>query len=81
MDIQLDSSERAELAKEIAGEGGFQSLMRSLRQRSAIKGKLTLSPDDRAKIPRYAFDYGNGGFESRLRAIFERHLGPGLGRK
>ena len=30
------------------------------------------------QIPRYAFDYGQGGWEDRLRAIFSRHLGGSL---
>jgi hypothetical protein len=43
-------------------------------------GELALDDDDLDRIPRYAFHYGNGGWESRLLAIFERHLGAGLGR-
>jgi len=39
-----------------------------------------LTDVDLERIPRYAFDYGNGGFEGRLRRIFERHLGPNLNR-
>lgn len=45
-----------------------------------MTGQLNLSADDLEKLPRYAFDYGNGGWESRLVAVFGRHLGAKLGR-
>lgn len=31
---------------------------------------------DLEQIPRYAYDYGNGGWESHLREVFERALRP-----
>jgi hypothetical protein len=36
---------------------------------------MNLSDEERGCICRYAFDYGNGGWENRLRQIFGRHLG------
>jgi hypothetical protein len=42
--------------------------------------RLDLDEQDLERIPRYAFDYGNGGWESRLRGIFEPTLGASLGR-
>jgi hypothetical protein len=33
------------------------------------------------KIPHLAFDYKDGGWESRLRRVFSREAGPNLGRK
>lgn len=36
--------------------------------------------DRKFLIPRYAFDYGNCGWETRLRGIFERSLASNLGR-
>jgi hypothetical protein len=74
----LSEDELGLLRRDIKGGGGFQDLMRSLRQRSAISGTLNLTDADLEKIQRYAFEYGDGGFEGRLRGIFERHLGPRL---
>lgn len=62
-------------------EGGFQSFLVRLQGRTdRDTGALILAASDLEKIPRYAFDYGNGGWENRLKSIFERHLGPRLGR-
>jgi hypothetical protein len=62
-------------------DGGFQGLLVSLEKRiDRSSGHLDLTPDDLEKIPRYAFDYKNGGWEDRLMAIFSRELGPKLGR-
>lgn len=76
--IQLNAAERSELAKQIAGQGGFQGLMKRLRQRAAISGKLTLSNDEIAQIGKYAFYESGGGYENRLKVIFQRTLGPNL---
>lgn len=78
MEIELNAEELAELRKPVSGQGGFQSFLRALRRRSAAGGMLRLSPTDLERVKRYAFDYGNGGWEGRLRAMFERHLGPNL---
>jgi len=62
-------------------DGGFQQLLvelQGLLNRST--GALALSDEHEEKIPRYAFDYKNGGWENRLRAIFSRTLGSNLGR-
>ena len=62
-------------------DGGWQSLLVGLQQKlNRDTGELVLDDADLERIPRYAFDYGNGGWESRLLNIFERHLGAGLGR-
>jgi hypothetical protein len=62
-------------------DGGFQKLLVDLQ--SAVDrntGALALSDEHEEKISRYAFDYKNGGWEDRLKSIFERTLGPELGR-
>ena len=62
--------------------GGYQSfLVRLQRNTDQPSGALRLTDSDLEKIPRYAFDYGNGGWENRLLGIFERHLGARLGRQ
>ena len=84
MHITLTSGEMAELFRQhpsTKGDGGFQSLMVKIQTRTNhATGELTLTPPLLERIPRYAFDYGNGGWENRLMAIFSRSLGPSLGR-
>lgn len=76
--IQLNAEERAELSKPRAGQGGFQGLMKKLHLRANISGKLTLSEDEIAQIGKYAFYESGGGYENRLKVIFQRTLGPKL---
>ena len=76
--FELSAQELELLRKPVVGGGGFQNPMRSLRQRAAVSRRVTLNADDLERIQRYAFEYGDGGFEGRLRGIFERHLGPKL---
>ncbi|EYD74253.1 hypothetical protein Rumeso_04189 [Rubellimicrobium mesophilum DSM 19309] len=79
--VKLTPTEMAELMRDNSGSGGWQSLMNGLQAKLDKRtGELRLSPSDLERIPRYAFDYGNGGWESRLRSVFGRHLGPRLGR-
>jgi hypothetical protein len=62
-------------------DGGFQKLLVDLQYAVDRKtGALVLSDEHEEKIPRYAFDYKNGGWENRLKGIFRRTLGPHLGR-
>ena len=62
-------------------DGGFQSLMVKLqRQLDGQSNEISLYEDDLEKIPRYAFDYKNGGWQNRLTGIFGRTLGANLGR-
>jgi hypothetical protein len=63
-------------------DGGFQGLLVRLRRKLEPEtGQLPLDDEELERIPRYAFDYGNGGWESRLLGIFARTLGPSLGRQ
>jgi hypothetical protein len=62
-------------------DGGFQQLLVELQSLLNRRiGALALSDEHKEKIPRYAFDYKNGGWESRLKGIFSRTLGNNLGR-
>jgi hypothetical protein len=62
-------------------DGGFQSfLVRLQKKTDKNSGMLLITESDLERIPRYAFKYGNGGWENRLKSIFERHLGYNLGR-
>jgi hypothetical protein len=60
-------------------DGGWQKLLVKLQgQTDRTSGRIDLEAGDLEKIPRYAFTYGNGGWEKRLTTIFARHLGAGL---
>lgn len=62
-------------------DGGWQALLVKLQHGvDRATGCIDLGAQELEQIPRYAFDYGNGGWEDRLRGIFERSLGAGLGR-
>lgn len=64
-----------------ASDGGFQGFIVDLAQRvDRGTGQLMLNGDDLERIPRYAFDYGQGGWEDRLTRVFGRNLGAQLGR-
>ena len=65
-----------------AKDGGFQSLMVRLQKnfRSGTQ-ELRIDDQDLDDIQRYAFDYRQGGWETRLMRIFLRNLGPTLGRQ
>ncbi|MFP2872625.1 DNA-methyltransferase [Acetobacter tropicalis] len=82
--IILNAQEIAELLLQDPStkkDGGFQSLLVSLQERlNKTTGSLTLDASDLERIPKYAFDYKQGGWEERLKSIFQRTLGPKLGR-
>ena len=83
MIVRLNSDEIVELGRQdvsTKGNGGWQSLMVTLQTRVHPTGEIELNGDDLERISRYAFDYGNGGWEKRLHKIFGRTLGPMLGR-
>jgi hypothetical protein len=62
-------------------DGGFQKLLVDLQYSlNRQTGALSLTDEHEEKIPRYAFDYKNGGWEDRLKGIFSRTLGQNLGR-
>ncbi len=60
-------------------DGGWQGLLTRLQRKvDRASGRLELDAQDLEQIPRYAFTYGNGGWEDRLLGIFGRTLGPRL---
>ncbi|HSC18554.1 MAG TPA: hypothetical protein VLC74_06540 [Rhizomicrobium sp.] len=82
--VVLNAAEMAELERQdpaTEGNGGWQSLLIELQGKlDRHSGALPLSESDLERIPRYAFDYRNGGWENRLKKIFARTLGRTLGR-
>ncbi len=80
--VKLTDGEVDELNLPVVGEGGFQSLLLRLQEKlDPTTNELELDDGDLEAIPRYAFDYGGGGFEQRLVKIFGRTLGSRLGRE
>ena len=84
MDYTLNAAEMEILFRQdpaTQDDGGWQRLLVTLQELTdRPTGDITIPPRILERIQRYAFDYGNGGWEGRLRGIFERHLGPTLGR-
>ena len=84
MNLVLNQAEMAELFLQSAStekDGGYQSLLVGMQKKiNQATGEILLTAAELERISRYAFDYGNGGWENRLMAIFQRSLGPKLGR-
>lgn len=85
MIVTLTANELAELDRQnpaTRSRGGFQGLMVGLQLRvDRATGRLLLTERDLERIGRYAFDYHRGGWQGRLQRIFQRELGPLLGRQ
>ena len=68
MEVPLNREDLELLMRPVAGQGGWQSLLRKLQKQ--IKGNtLTLTEDDSRRILRYILSYGSGGWQDRLAAI------------
>jgi len=84
MTVFLTKAEISELDRQdpvTKSRGGWQSLLVGLQLRVLrSNGQLDLTATDLERISRYAFGYGNGGWESRLRRIFGRSLGTQFNR-
>jgi hypothetical protein len=66
----LDEGEAAALMRKVSGQGGFQSLLRTLQKGYDRNTRIvTLSGEQVEKINRYTSQYGTGGFEDRLDGI------------
>lgn len=82
MIVTLNQAELAELMKQdpsVANDGGWQSLIDRLQRTvNVTTGEIDLDDGVIERIGRYAFSYGNGGWEGTLKAIFSRTLGPTL---
>ena len=71
--FRLSLAERAELAKTVNGQGGYQTLLRELYPLVHASGDLTIDDDQLGRIVRMCA-YGSGGFQGRLRAAFKSHV-------
>lgn len=63
---------------QINGHGGFQSLCRGIAERMGRGRVLKLEPNEFRRIVRYASDYGEGGFQQRLRKIVTQWVNQNL---
>lgn len=77
--IVLDDDAREALFEQdpsTAGDGGFQKFLVKLQgQYRGGSQELAFDDDDLERARRYAFDYGHGTWENRLRRIFGSELG------
>jgi len=85
MKVILTKSEMRSLFRQFIftyNDGGFQRFLVELQDKIDTKtGEIDLTKRDLERIPRYAFKYGRGGWESRLVGAFGRVLGRQLGSK
>lgn len=59
----------------IHGTGGWQSLwLALLKQFDKAKGTITLTPELRARIYRYYREYGQGGWQNKVKRVFRREM-------
>lgn len=57
------------------GTGGWQSLwLALLKQFDKAQGTITLTPELRARIYRYYREYGQGGWQNKVKRVFRREL-------
>ena len=71
--IQLNSDVRNYIQRPVRGQGGFQTLLRRLQKRTNMSdGILTLSHEDVEVLQKYYSDFGQGGFQNRIKWILDR---------
>lgn len=71
--FSLTQAERAELEKDVNGQGGYQILLRELQDQIQTDGSLTLDDEQLGRVVRMC-RYGSGGFQGRLRSAFRLHV-------
>lgn len=80
--VTLNEQEKQILYRQDPAEGssgGWQSLLVMLQKMLEERtGRISIPLHILERIGRYAFKYGNGGWEGRLLSIFSRTLGPRL---
>ncbi len=77
--IHLNPGDVELLRRPVSGSGGMQSLLRTLQGKLSGDGELTLTDDELRRIRHYVEDYGEGGFQSRLKMILRYIATPGQG--
>ena len=69
--IDLSPTELEFLARPANGRGGYQSMLRRL-QKQIQGGKLTISQEEAEHLRKYAGNYGQGGFQGRLKSVADK---------
>lgn len=75
--LKLSKDEIEGLLDETAthGTGGWQSLwLAFLKQFDKSTGTITLTPELRARIYRYYREYGQGGWQNKVKRVFRREM-------
>jgi death-on-curing protein len=67
--VRLAPPELDLLMREVAGEGGWNSLVRDLQRQADEEGVISLSSDQIERIRKYSVGHGAGGFQDRLMAV------------
>ncbi len=68
--MELTTDQIGFLERPVRGQGGYQSLLRRLR--GNLSGNLLrLTRSDCERVVRYSREYGEGGFQTRLRSIVQ----------
>lgn len=71
MTIHIGAKGKALLMRPVRGEGGWNSLLRTLQDKIGRAGRLDLTPDEILRVRGYAEHHGVGGFQSRLAPVLE----------
>jgi len=70
VEVRLTAEELAIVCRPINGEGGWQTLLRRLLARlNSLTGDMSVRTQELDDIERYAYAYGEGGYQERFRAI------------
>lgn len=80
--LQLNESEYEIVLRQdpaTKDDGGYQRMMVTLQEITDENSLVMVLPIHLIpRLRKYAFNYGQGGWEDRLTGIFGRHLGPRL---
>ncbi|MFQ6060546.1 MAG: hypothetical protein ACE5KV_04495 [Thermoplasmata archaeon] len=76
--LRLTEEEYEIIVRPVEGQGGFQSLLRTIQSRLSqptLEGleerAFYLSYDEMERLQRYSEQYGEGGFQQRLRVLLD----------
>lgn len=72
VEILLDDDFVERINRPVNGQGGFQDLLRLLQNGLSGNTLIIDSEEVAERILRYADQYGEGGFENRLRGIADQ---------
>jgi len=73
VDVTFTSEELEVITRPIVGEGGHQRLLKVINLRLAHAGQQSLQFEDAEllHVARYAYSYGNGGYQDRFKEILK----------